>query len=459
MGVTESEKFQQAERSKIAQLHQQLKAVANPQSLRQTRKLLDSFSDREIAHFLESSPPIQRSLIWQLLNPERETEVFVRLSEEVQETIVTTLDKSEVISLVESMEVDDIADLLNQLPERVTQEVLNQMSQQDRDRLEKVLDYQSDTAGGLMDTNIVTVRASHSVEIVLRYLRRFSELPENTNNLFVVDRDGNYQGRVLIRKILTANPQDLIADVMETKFQCLEAYTQDTEVVRLFQENNWLSIAVVHNSKLVGRITIDDIVDLMAEEQDRSMLNLAGLSEDEDTFASFNNSFGRRSLWLGINLVTAIVAASVIDQFQATIERVLALAVILPLVASMGGICGTQAMTVVIRGLALNQISSSNLFWLLRREVLLSFASACIWALVAGLALGLWFDDYQLTIIVLIALTINLIIGAISGTLLPVLLKHLKIDPAVACGVILTTITDIVGFLSFLLLATIYYGG
>jgi len=450
--------IESAENNRVKILHQALVNDSDPAQLRKIRNLLNSVTNQEVARFIEASPPIQRSLIWQLLDPEREGDVFIRLSEDVQETISTKLSKAELLHLLEDMDVDDSADLLNQLPERITDEVLNNMSEERRLRIEQVIDYPAETAGGIMDTNVVTIREDLTVEIVLRYLRMFDDLPDNTSNVFVVDRHGNYQGRVLIRKLITAAAQAPITEVMQPTTDYIEVHTPANTVVQQFQDNDWVSMAVVSHGKLVGRITVDDIVDIMAEEQNRELMQMVGLGVEEDTFASFQKSIGKRSLWLGINLLTAFIAISVIDQFQDIIEKVIAIAVILPLIASMGGIAGSQTMTIVIRGIALQHINSSNTAWLLKREMYLGMSSALLWSSFAGFLIGYWFDDYKLTQIVMIAMTVNLLAGAITGTLLPIFLKKIKIDPAVASGVILTTVTDVVGFLSFLVLATVYYG-
>ncbi len=436
-----------------------LESAIDSDALLQVRNFLKHLSAVEIALLLESSPPSERTLLWQLLDPELEAEVLSKLTEEVQEQIALQMDSSELASLTESMDEDDIADVLQQLPERLTQEVLELMSIQDRKRVETVLTYPEDTAGGLMDTNTITVRPELSVDTVLRYLRRHERLPDTTDSLFVVDRSNRYLGRVYLNNLLTAQPTDLVNSYIKDTDIAIDVNINDADVASLFERNDWVSAPVVNASKeLLGRITIDDAVDVMKEEAERSLMGMAGLSEDEDTFATIKRSMFRRALWLGINLVTALLAASVIGQFQATIERVVALAVLMPIVASMGGIGGTQTMTIMIRGIALGHIQSNNLKWLLRREIVLSALNSLIWAVVCGSIAAWWFNDVRIAIILAIAISCNLLAGAITGTLLPVFIKRLNIDPAIASGVVLTTITDVVGFLSFLGLAFIYYG-
>lgn len=425
----------------------------------QVRLLLNSLSAVEITLLLESSPPPERQLLWQLIDPDLEADVLSRLGEDVQQQIVESMDSSELASLAESMEADDIADMLQQLPERLTQEVLELMSLQDRQRVESILTYEEDTAGGLMDTNTITVRPDLTIEVVLRYLRRHEKLPDATDSLFVVDRSNKYLGRVYLNRLLTAQPMVLIIDLMEDTDIGIDVQLHDSEVAQLFERNDWVSAPVIDsNNQLLGRITIDDAIDVIKEDADRSLMGMAGLSEDEDTFAPLKRSVTRRALWLGINLITAFLAASVIGQFQDTIERVVALAVLMPIVASMGGIGGTQTMTVMIRGIALGHIQPNNLGWLFRREIILSLLNAILWALVCGAIAAWWFGDSRIAMIIAAAITINLIVGASAGTMLPVILKKMDIDPAIASGVILTTITDVVGFISFLGLAFVFYG-
>ena len=435
-----------------------LSSALDSGAMHQVRRLLNSLSASEIAHVLESSPPNERNVLWELVDTDSESDVLQRLSEDVRNYILELMDSSEVAALTETWDVDDVADILQQLPDRVTQEVLDLMSHQDRQRVETVLTYDEESAGGLMNTDTITVRADITIDVVLRYLRRHDEIPAMTSSIYVVNRDDLFIGALPIRSILTADPSVPIYKLMDSEAVAIPADMTDTEVANLFERNDWISAPVVDKERrLIGRITIDDVVDVIRDDADHSLFSLAGLTEDDDTFLSLRKSTPRRMLWLGINLLTALAASAVIGQFQDTLNQVIALAVLMPIVASMGGVAGTQTLTVVIRGMALGHIQRNNMKWLLNRELIMSAFNGMLWALVIGLIAGLWFQDFNLSIIIAAAMTINIIAAALAGVLLPVLLKKANIDPAIAGGVALTTVTDVVGFLSFLGFATLVY--
>ena len=423
------------------------------------RHMLKGLNAGEMAQVLESCPPKERQVLWELIDTDIESEVLQRLSEEVRSFIVAKMDTSEVAALTEGWDVDDIADVLQNLPDRVTAEVLNLMSNMDRQRVESVLTYAEDSAGGLMSTDTITVRPDLTIETVLRYLRRHEEIPEMTDSLFVVTRDNLYIGKLPLRVLLTANPSEPVYKLMIQDNQGIHANMEDSEVAMLFEREDWVSAAVVDaDRKLLGRITIDDVVDVIRDDADHSLLRMVGLAEDEDTFTPALNAAPRRLLWLGINMLTALAASAVIGQFQDTLDKVIALAVLMPIVASMGGVAGTQTLTVVIRGMALGHIQKNNLSWLINREVILGAVNGMMWALFVAVIAGFWFQDSLISIIIASAMLINLVVAALAGVLLPITLRSMKIDPALAGGVALTTVTDIVGFLSFLGLATVFYG-
>lgn len=435
-----------------------LSSALDSGAIHQVRRLLNSLSASEIAHVLESSPPNERNVLWELVDTDSESNVLQRLSEDVRNYILELMDTSEVAALTEIWDVDDVADILQQLPDRVTQEVLDLMSHQDRQRVETVLTYDEESAGGLMNTDTITVRADITIDVVLRYLRRHDEIPAMTSSIYVVNRDDLFIGALPIRSILTADPSVPIYKLMDSDATAIPADMPDTEVANLFERNDWISAPVVDEERrLIGRITIDDVVDVIRDDADHSLLGLAGLAEEDDTFLSLRKSTPRRMLWLGINLLTALAASVVIGQFQATLDKVIALAVLMPIVASMGGVAGTQTLTVVIRGMALGHIQRNNMKWLLNRELIMGAFNGMFWAVTVGLIAGLWFQDFSLSLIIASAMTINLIAAATAGVLLPILLKKMNIDPALAGGVALTTITDVVGFLSFLGFATLVY--
>ena len=412
----------------------------------------------DIAHLLSSVPPKQRTILWNLVEAEElAADVLAYLGEEERSEIVARLEPEELANLIESFEFDDKVDLLQELPESVIEEVLLSMDSQDRQRVEDVLSYDEDSAGGLMNTDVVTVRPDITVDVVLRYIRRYRELPPMTDNLWVVNRRDEFIGQVPISKILISDPNTTIREIMQTEVEPLIVSTHEDEVAQRFERLDLVSAPVVNESgKLLGRITIDDVVDVIRASADHSLMSQAGLDEDEDIFAPLVRTVKRRSVWLGINLLTAFLASGVIGMFEATLEQVVALAILMPVVASMGGIAGTQALTIVIRGMALGRVGSANIRALVS-EVLIGTANGLFWSLVVGFAAFLWFGDFTLGYVIALAIIVNLIVAAVVGTLLPGYLKSLQIDPALAGGVVLTTVTDVVGFFCFLGIATLVY--
>nr|WP_010132480.1 magnesium transporter [Microbulbifer agarilyticus] len=425
---------------------------------REVQQMLASLSPQSIAQLLESSPPHIRQVLWKLIDQDVEGEVLQELPDEVQSQILSTMDTNKMVTIMEGLDADDVADILQQLPERVMSEVLSAMSESDRKRVEGVLAYDEETAGGLMDTEIVSVRPNLTLDVVLRYLRRHDQLPESTDNLFVVTRKDRFIGLLPLTKLLTTDPSVTVREIMLTDVDPIPADMPDDEVARLFTKYDWVTAPVVDaHKRLLGRITIDDVVDVIREDADHSLMSLAGLGEEEDTFATVARTAPRRAIWLGVNLLTALLASWVINLFQGTIDKVVALAVLMPIVASMGGVAGSQTLTVVIRGMALGQIGKSNLRWLLSRELASGALNAILWSAVLGAITALWFGDHRIAWIIIAAMVINLITAALAGAILPVTLRAMRIDPALAGGVALTTVTDVVGFMSFLGLATLYF--
>ena len=435
----------------------QLGSAIDSVTLNQVRHTLNNLSPPDVAHQLETAPPKYRRILWELVDPEISGEVIHELSDDIRLEFLDEMDSAEVASITEGLEVDDIVDILQQLPDRVIPEVLQAMSAQDRQRVESVLTYDEDTAGGLMDTEVITVRPDITVDVVLRYLRRFEEIPEITDNLFVVNRDDTFVGNLPLGMLLTSSPTTSVREVINTEVRGIHVNLTDSEVAQLFQRHDLVSAPVVDDeNRLVGRITIDDVVDVIVEDADHSLLAMAGLSDTEDTFSSIGKTVPRRAVWLGVNLLTAIFASTAISLFEDTLDKVVALAILMPIVASMGGVAGSQTLTVVIRGMALGQIERGNLNFLLSKEFAVGALNGLLYALIVGCVVSLWFQDATMALIIGLAMAINLMAAALTGTLLPVLLKSLKIDPALAGTVILTTITDVVGFISFLGLATLF---
>ena len=426
-------------------------------TLNQVRHTLNNLSPPDIAHQLEIAPPKYRHILWELVDSDVSGEVLQDLSDEIQLEFLEKMDGAEVASITEGLNVDDIVDILQQLPDRVIPEVLKAMSAQDRLRVETILTYDEDTAGGLMDTEVVTVRPDISVDVVLRYLRRFEEIPDTTDNLFVVSRSDIFMGNLSIGKLLTSSPATTVREVMNSEVQAIDVNLTDSEVAHRFQRYDLVSAPVIdEHGRLLGRITIDDVVDVIVEDADHSLLAMAGLSDTEDTFSSVARTAPRRAIWLGVNLITAILASLAISQFEATLDKLVTLAILMPIVASMGGVAGSQTLTVVIRGMALGQVEQSNLNWLMSKEFAVGVLNGILYAVIVGCLVSLWFNDWDMGIIIGLAMAINLMAAALAGTILPVLLRSLKIDPALAGSVILTTITDVVGFVSFLGLAAVF---
>ncbi|MAD58143.1 MAG: magnesium transporter [Porticoccus sp.] len=446
---------QDAQMSQLTKIQE----LMDSSDVRSLSYMLNNLMPADIAHQIESAPPKVRRVLWGLIDKELEGLVIGELSEELSGEILQEMESHEVASITQGLDPDDVADILQQLPEKFISEVLQAMSEQDRLRVETVLNFAEDTAGGLMNTDTITVRPDITLDVVLRYLRRHEDLPDITDNIFVVDREDILLGILPLSKLLTSNPNITAREMMVTRVDSIFADMEDSEVARLFKKHDWVSAPVLDKKyKLLGRITIDDVVDVISDEADHSLLSFAGLSDEEGTFTSITRSAPRRAIWLGINLITAILASSVINIFEATIEKVVALAILMPIVASMGGVAGSQTLTVVIRGMALGQINKTNLSWLLSKEFAVGALNGMVWAAVMGFIAALWFDDAIIAVIISAAMAINLIVAALAGAMLPVILKSCKIDPALAGTVALTTITDVVGFLSFLGLATLFYG-
>ena len=439
---------------------QHLSVALESGALAQVRRIINSdLQAADVAHILESSPPKERKLLWELIDDENKGDVLQHLNDDLQTWLLNQMSVQEVADAMSDLDADDIADLLQNLPNTVTQEVLTTMDSQDRARIEAVLAYPEDSAGGLMNTDTVTVRPDITLEVVLRYLRRHRSLPDMTDNLLVVNRKDEFIGVLPINKILVTDGDATVREVMNTDIISIRADMHDSEVAQIFERHDLISAPVVDavTGKLLGRITIDDVVDVIREDADHSLLSMAGLDEDEDTFAPAFKTSRRRAVWLGINLITAFLASAVIGVFQGTIDQVVALAVLMPIVASMGGVAGSQTLTLVIRGQVFFNIDSKNVGWLLNREFIVGLSNGILWALVIAAVTYLWFMDIKISIIIGFAIIINLVAAALAGAFLPVMLKRMNIDPALAGSVVLTTVTDVVGFCAFLGLAAAFY--
>ncbi len=423
----------------------------------EARRMLNALHPAEIANLLESFPVPERKLLWELVDEKNAGEVLLEVHDEVRSGLIRDMDEDELLAATSGMDMDDLADFVQDLPKTLTGEILRAMDNQNRQRLEAVLAYPEDSAGGLMNTDTVTVRPDVSLDVVLRYLRMRGALPELTDHLFVVSRFDHFLGILRVSDLLTHDPDGRVADLLDADAIAITADTPAREVAKMFEDRDLISAPVLDaRGRLVGRITIDDVVDVIREEAERSILTMAGLGEEEDLFAPVWSSARRRALWLGINLLTALLAAYVIGLFEGTIAEIVALAVLMPVVASMGGIAGTQTLTLVTRAIALGQIASRNTRKLLFKELGVGVLNGLFWAAVlAGIA-TLWFGRPAIGGIIAAAMTINLAVAALTGVGIPLMLKRLGIDPALAGGVVLTTVTDVIGFVAFLGLATLF---
>ena len=426
----------------------------------QIKNLLDSLRPADIAALLESSPPKERTIIWNLIPSDEQSEILEQVDPDVIPDLLADKSAEELLPILEQIvSDDDLTDILQHLPDAITYQVLQSMGSQDRARVENILSYPEDTAGGLMDTDTISVRPRVTLDVVLRYLRRHTELPPMTDNLVVVNSSDEYIGLLPVSTLLVSDPSMTVREMMVTEIEPIQASAHRSEVAAIFQRYDLVSAPVVGpTGKLLGRITIDDVVDVIVDEADHSLLGMAGLTEDEDTFAPILRTARSRAFWLGANLLTAFLASAVINLFEETIAKVVALAVLMPIVASMGGVAGSQTLTLVIRSMAQGQLVESNRRWLMKRELAVGVLNGALLAAIVAAAAATLFDDKMLGLIIATALIINLVVAALAGALLPGILKNLGIDPAIAGSVVLTTITDVVGFMSFLGLATLFYG-
>ncbi len=424
-------------------------------SLNQIRTLLTKMSPSEIAHALESSPPKQRNLLFSLLKTEEEGDVLSEVGEEIQQDLISSISNEELTEAVKELELDEIVDILQNLPEERMKKILSKMSEVDRKRIEMGLNYADNTAGGLLNTDVISVRPSNSIEVVISYLRDQHKLPENTDKIFVVNNNNEYLGELSISEIITSNPLMIVREVMNSELTALNVNMDDKDVATIFERNDLVSCAVIDDAnKLIGRITIDDVVDVIREDADQNLLGMAGVAED--TFAPPGRAAKSRVFWLSMNLITAFIAASAINLFQDALDKVVYLAVLMPIVASMGGVAATQTLTIVLRGLTLEQINTSNIRWLFKRELAVSIINGIVLSFLVGISTFIWFQDKTLAILISFALVINLISSVVAGILVPLVLRRFNQDPAIGGSVVVTTVTDVIGFISFLGLATLY---
>ncbi|MGN8159151.1 magnesium transporter [Salinisphaera sp. RV14] len=434
-----------------------LNAALESGRMRRLKPMLASLSPAEIALLLEAVPRAKREVVWALVPDEDHGETLLHVNDEVRAELIDSLDSATLLAATEGLPIDDLADLIEDLPEQVTREMLRSMDAQNRERLKVVMAYAPNSAGGLMNNDTVTVRPDVSLDVVSRYLKQRSWLPDDTESLFVVSRYGRYLGMLSLAKLVTLDPERDVSEVMNTDIDALPVDMAAAQVAKRFQDLDLISAPVVDaEGGLLGRITIDDVVDVIRDEAEHSIMSLAGLDEEEDVFAPIMRSARRRAVWLGTNLATAFLASEVVGLFSDALSQIVALAVLMPIVASMGGIGGSQTLTLMIRGLSLGQIGFSNARALLLKELAVALINGLLWGIVVGGVALVWFDNLGLAIIMAVALVINHLNAAVTGVAIPLALKKLGIDPALAGSVVLTTFTDVIGFASFLGLGTLF---
>ncbi len=411
----------------------------------------------EIVHLFESIPDSYRGQLWQFIPEELNGEVLVELGDFARVSLAKNLDHDQIVDAVSDLDTKDLADVVDTLPDDLAAAIRQSLDFKGLQNLEACLAFPEDTAGRLMETEAVAIRSDVSLETILRYFRIKESLPEHTMGLMVIDREGHFLGELPLSELIIRHPESLVSEVMDTNVLSIAPEMPQKELTVLFRESDLTSIPVVdEENKLIGRITLEDMIEILDEEADRQILGAVGLDEEEDLFSPVIPSAKRRLFWLGLNLATAFLAAWVIGLFSATLDKIVALAILMPIVASMGGIAGTQTLTLMIRGLAMGKITSSNSRWLAYKEITISIISGVVWAIVVGIVSYFWFEQIKISLILGAAMIINLLVASISGFAIPVFMKKMGIDPALAGGVVLTTATDVIGFVSFLGLATFF---
>ncbi len=438
------------------QLHGLL--AKKPPPLNQIRNLLLKMHVAEAADLLESMPSKLRGKVWGVIDLERQGDILSHLQDEVKAEFLEQMHPQEVVVATKALETDDAADIIQELPEDVQDAILLSMDNQNRARLALALSYPKNTAGGLMNTDIVSVRADVSLDVVMRYLRRVEHIPEKTDKLMVVDRENRYLGVLPVISAIVGDPDATVGELTREE-NGISATLSANEVATMFERRDLVSAAVVNDDGLLlGRITVDDVVDVIQAEADQVVMNMAGLHK-VDMFSPVFASVKNRAMWLGINLVTAFLAAWVIGRFEETIRHLVALAILMPIVAGMGGVAGSQTLTIAVRGIALDQLGKSNARALMIKELAVGLLNGVFWACVIGGIVVLWFGSAALGVIMGLAMIVNLIAAALAGATIPLVLKRYGVDPAIAGGVLLTTVTDVVGFFTFLGLAALFLMG
>ena len=438
--------------------HQELIAnLVHRQNLVELQRKLEALHPADVAHILEALPLDERLTVWQLVKSERDGDILLEVSDAVRETLIADMDDHELLAAAREMDADELADLAAELPRDIVHELMETLDAQQRERVRSALSYEEDQVGALMDFEMVTIREDVSLEVVLRYLRRLKELPGHTDKLFVVDYDGVLKGVLPIKRLLVNDPEKQVAEVMANDPVTFHPDEDAYEAAQAFERYDLVSTPVVDKSgKLIGRLTIDEMVDLIREESESEVLNMAGLREEEDIFASVWKSLRNRWAWLALNLITAFVASRVIGLFDGSIEKLVALAALMPIVAGIGGNSGNQTITMIVRAMALDQMGTGNGARLLRKEVGVGLLNGLIWGGVIGLVVYWLYGSWSLGLVMTAAMTLNLLLAALMGVLIPITLARMGRDPALGASVMITAVTDSGGFFIFLGLATLF---
>ncbi|QRY82114.1 magnesium transporter [Pseudomonas sp. PDNC002] len=439
------------------QHHDRVENLVHRQNLAELQRKLDELHPADIAHILESLPLDDRLTVWQLVKAERDGDILLEVSDSVRETLIADMDDHEILAAARDMDADELADLAPELPRDVVHELMETLDAQQRERVRSALSYEEDQVGALMDFEMVTIRDDVSLEVVLRYLRRLKELPGHTDKLFVVDYDGVLKGVLPIKRLLVNDPEKDVAEVMATDPVTFSPDEDGYDAAQAFERYDLISAPVVDkNGKLIGRLTIDEMVDLIREESESEVLNMAGLREEEDIFASVWKSVRNRWAWLATNLITAFIASRVIGLFEGSIEKLVALAALMPIVAGIGGNSGNQTITMIVRAMALDQIQTNSANRLLRKELGVALVNGLVWGGVIGLVAFYLYGNWELGAVMTGAMTLNLLLAALMGVLIPMTLLRLGRDPAMGSSVMITAMTDSGGFFIFLGLATLF---
>ncbi|ULJ62865.1 magnesium transporter [Wielerella bovis] len=419
--------------------------------------ILHELHPADVAAVLESLPPKERVLVWKLAAPEEDGEVLLEVSDAVRESLIEAMNKDELVAAVEDMEADDLADLVEDLPTHVVAEVLQERDEEERAQIQAALSYEDNQVGAIMNFEIVSIRADVSCEVVMRYLRRFDSLPDHTDKIFVVDDNDILQGILPIRKLLVSDPEELVENIMSTDVVKFRPEENVEEAAAAFERYDLVTAPVVdENKKLIARLTVDEMVDVIREESETDILNMAGLSEEEDLFAPVWDSVKNRWVWLAVNLVTAFAASRVIGVFESSIAQIVALAALMPIVAGIGGNSGNQTITMIVRAMANAQISTKQAMRLLKKEVGVALVNGLIWGSVMGIISWLLYGNLGIGLVMVAAMTLNLLLAAVLGVMIPVTMDKLGRDPALGSSVLITAVTDSGGFLIFLGLATMF---